>query len=505
MMKLAIMNTFDFKKHLSEQPIFGYVQQAADALGVEAYVVGGYVRDCLLGRSTQDVDFVCVGSGIELAKKTAALISPHLKVNVYKNFGTAMFHFDGWQVEFVGARKESYRSDSRKPIVEDGTLEDDQKRRDFTINALAVRVNQDHWGELIDPFDGLKDLKSGMIRTPLDPDITFSDDPLRMLRAIRFASQLRFDINAGTFEAIIRNKERIKILSQERITEELNKIILSPEPSYGFKLLFAAGLLEYILPELVALHGVEVIDGKGHKDNFYHTLKVLDNVAKVSDDLWLRWAALLHDIGKAPTKAFDPQVGWTFHGHEVVGAKMTRQIFRRLCLPNKEPLKKVETLVRLHLRPIALVKETVTDSAIRRLLFDAGEYLEDLMILCRADITSKDKSKVARFLSSFDKVEQKIMEVEERDRIRNFQPIVSGECIMYTFDLPPGRLIGEFKEAIKEAVLDGKIKNDFDQAFDLLLTLAKEKGLTPKKSKEEVKAWWQEQQALKQQEAAKRN
>lgn len=498
-------STFNFAEHISQFPLFNYLQQAADELGVEAYLVGGYVRDCLMGRQVKDVDVVCVGSGIALAHATAHRIGPHIKVSVYKNFGTAMFQYGDWQVEFVGARKESYRSNSRKPLVENGSLEDDQRRRDFTINAMAVCINQSRFGEFIDPFNGLQDLRQKCIRTPLDPSLTFCDDPLRMLRAIRFATQLQFDIEPNTFRGIIQNQTRLSILSQERITEELNKIILAEQPSYGFKLMDAAGLLHYILPELVALKGVEYVEGKGHKDNFFHTLKVLDNVAQYSSDLWLRWAALLHDIGKAPTKAFDPQQGWTFHGHEVVGAKMVRKTFERLRLSNREPLRKVEALVRLHLRPIALVKESVTDSAIRRLIFEAGDYLEDLMLLCRADITSKDKQKVKSYLKNFDRVEERIRQVEERDRIRHLQPVITGECIMFAFDLKPGKIIGVLKEALKEAILEGHIRNEFHEAFALLKKVASKHGIQLQKSTEEVYTWWQAQQAAHGQQIEKTN
>jgi putative nucleotidyltransferase with HDIG domain len=387
-----------------------------------------------------------------------------------------MVKFKDFDLEFVGARKESYRSDSRKPIVEDGTLEDDQKRRDFTINAMAIGLNENNYGELIDPFGGVAHLSKKIIQTPLDPNITFSDDPLRMLRAIRFASQLSFDIEANTFEAIINNTSRLKIISMERVNEELNKIILSPVPSYGFKLLFHSGLLKEFFPEMVALHGVEYVDNKAHKDNFFHTLQVLDNVAKDSNDLWLRWAAILHDIAKPATKRFDPQIGWTFHGHEDKGARMTPGIFRRLKLPMNEKMIFVQKLVRLHLRPIALVKE-VTDSAIRRLLFEAGDDIDALMTLCRADITSKNSEKVNKYMRNFEKVQQKMVELEERDKIRNFQPPVSGDEIMRMFNLPASRIVGDIKEEIKDAILDGKIKNSRDEALELLSRIAKEKGL----------------------------
>jgi poly(A) polymerase len=460
-----------------QHKVFKDVGAVADALQLETYVVGGYVRDLILNRPSKDIDFVCVGSGIHLAQKVAKTIGPNINVAVYKNFGTAQIVYQDLELEFVGARKESYRNDSRKPIVEDGSLEDDQRRRDFTINALAISLNKDTYGELIDPFDGREDIRKKIIRTPLDPATTFSDDPLRMMRAVRFASQLNFDIEASAFEAIINQAERLKIVSQERISEELNKIIASPVPSYGFKLLFHSGLLKQFFPELVALHGVEYVGSRAHKDNFFHTLQVLDNVAKVSDDLWLRWAAVLHDIAKPATKRYDKTHGWTFHGHEDRGARMTPGIFKRLKLPLNDRMEFVQKLVRLHLRPIPLSKE-VTDSAIRRLLFDAGNDIDALMTLCRADITSKNYDKVSRFLKNFDLVEQKIKEVEEKDHIRNFQPPVTGDEIMKMYNLPPGRVIGEIKEQIKEAILEGIIKNDKGQAMMLLENIAREKGLS---------------------------
>ncbi len=456
--------------------IFKQVGAVADALQVETYVVGGYVRDLILDRPSKDIDFVCVGSGILLAQKVAQALGPGVNVSIFKSFGTAQIVYQDLELEFVGARKESYRKDSRKPVVEDGTIEDDQRRRDFTINAMAIRLNETVYGELIDPFDGREDIKKKMIRTPLDPAVTFSDDPLRMMRAVRFASQLNFDIEATAFEAITNQAERLKIVSQERITDELNKIICSRVPSYGFKLLFHSGLLKHFFPELVALHGVEYIGNRAHKDNFFHTLQVLDNVAKVSDDLWLRWAAILHDIAKPATKRYDKVHGWTFHGHEDRGARMTPGIFKRLKLPLNDRMEFVQKLVRLHLRPIPLSKE-VTDSAIRRLLFDAGDDIDALMTLCRADITSKNYEKVSRFLKNFDLVEEKIKEVEEKDHIRNFQPPVTGDEIMKLYNLPPGRIIGEIKEQIKEAILDGVIKNDKEEAMALLQRIAKEKGL----------------------------
>lgn len=456
--------------------LFKVIGNAADKLNIEAYVVGGYVRDILLKRPSKDMDFVCVGSGIEWAEQVAKDLGK-AKVNVFKSFGTAQVKFKDWELEFVGARKESYRAESRKPIVEDGSLEDDQKRRDFTINALAINLNKNRFGELIDPFEGVKDLNSRIIRTPLEPGSTFSDDPLRMMRAIRFAAQLTFDIEADTFTGVIEHAERIRIISQERITDELNKIILSETPSYGFKLLYHAKLLDIIFPELVELQGAETKEGKGHKDNFYHTLQVLDNVAERSDDLWLRWAAILHDIAKPATKRFDKKVGWTFHGHEDKGARMVPGIFKKLKLPLGEPMKKVQKLVKLHLRPIALVKETVTDTAIRRLLYEAGDDVEDLMKLCKADITSKNHAKVKRYISNFKKVEHKMKEVEEKDKIRNFQPPVDGEEIMRIFNIRPGKIIGEMKEEIKEAILEGKIKNNHQEAYLYMLEVAKKKGL----------------------------
>lgn len=467
----------NFSEKLGD-PIFNLLSDASG--DVDTYLVGGYVRDLLLNRPSKDIDVVCVGSGIALAKAVAKSLGDDVSVSVFKNFGTAMLKAGDREIEFVGARKESYRSDSRKPIVEDGSLEDDQNRRDFTINALAISLNKKDFGELIDPFDGVKDLKRKIIKTPLDPKITFSDDPLRMMRAIRFASQLTFDIEPLTFEAILENKERIKIVSQERITDELNKIVQSPIPSYGFKLLFHSGLLHIIFPEMVELHGVENIEGKGHKDNFYHTLQVLDNVAKKSDDLWLRWAAILHDIAKPATKKFDKGIGWTFHGHEDKGARMVPGIFRKLKLPLGDNMKKVKNLVRLHLRPIALVNDTVTDSALRRLIFDAGNDIEDLLMLCRADITSKNPDKVKKYLKNFTKVENKLRDVEERDKVRDFQPPIRGEEIMEYFNIKPGKEVGTIKEEIKEAILEGKIKNNYDEAFGLMKELGRKLGLTGK-------------------------
>ncbi len=459
-----------------EHPVFKTITEVAASLKFETYVVGGYVRDILLKRPSKDIDFVCVGSGIRLAEGVANALGPRVKVSVFRNFGTAQITWDDLNLEFVGARRESYRQDSRKPVVEDGSLEDDQKRRDFTINAMAVSLNSHDHGALADPFDGVADLKRKIIRTPQDPAVTFSDDPLRMMRAVRFAAQLNFDIDADTFAAVISQAERLKIVSGERIIEELNKIILCRVPSYGFKLLFHSGLLKQFFPEMVALHGVEYVGNQAHKDNFFHTLQVLDNVAKVSDDLWLRWAAIMHDIAKPVTKKFDKTHGWTFHGHEEKGARMTPAIFRRLKLPMDERMLFVQKLVRLHLRPIPLVR-SVTDSAIRRLLFDAGNDIDALMKLCRADITSKNNEKVTRFLKNFDVVERKMAEVEQKDHLRNFQPPVSGDEIMAMYNLQPGRIIGELKEQIKEAILEGEIKNDRDEALGLLRKIAAEKGL----------------------------
>ncbi len=465
--------------------IFKTVRDVSKQLGVEAYVVGGYVRDSLLKRPSVDIDIVVLGSGIAVANAVAHQLDPSMKVKVFKNFGTAMFYFKGaknWEVEFVGARKESYRLNSRKPIVEDGNLEEDQKRRDFTINALAYSLNKADFGALLDPFEGVKDLKARCIKTPLDPDLTYSDDPLRMMRAIRFATQLNFKIEKDSFDAISRNADRIKIVSKERVLDELNKIILSPKPSQGFKLLDQSSLLSYIFPKLLDLKGVEIRNGIGHKDNFYHTLEVLDNVALNSDDLWLRWAALLHDIAKPATKRFVEGQGWTFHGHEFRGAKMVPKIFNALKLPMNEKMRFVQKMVLLHLRPIVLSKEIVTDSAIRRLLFDAGDDIEDLMMLCEADITSKNEAKVKRFLNNFKLVRQKLIDIEKKDKIRNWQPPISGEIIMESFDLKPSRQIGVIKEAIRNAILDGEVENNYESAFAFMLKKGNELGLTPKKN-----------------------
>lgn len=458
--------------------IFRIISEQASLQGVRAYVIGGYVRDSLIGRKSKDIDIVVEGSGIELARAVASTTGTN--VNVFKNFGTAMMRWKDLEIEFVGARKESYRSDSRKPIVEDGSLRDDQLRRDFTINALAFSLQPHDFGKLSDPFDGVGDLNSKLIRTPLEPDTTYSDDPLRMLRAIRFASQLSFTIHPDSLNAIGRNKDRLSILSHERITEELNKILLSPKPSVGFYLLDSTGLLEMIIPQLSKLKGVEQIDGKGHKDNFSHTLEVLDNLAEYSDNLWLRWAALLHDIAKPATKKFEPGIGWTFHGHDFLGGKMVAGIFKQLRMPLNEKMKFVQKMVQLHLRPIALVQEEVTDSAVRRLLFDAGDDIEELMQLCEADITSKNNNTVRKHKNNFAMVRQKLIEVEEKDAVRNFRNPVTGELIMEKYGIPPGKEIGIIKEFIKNAVLDGVIGNNIEEAEMLMQQKAAELGLEPK-------------------------
>ncbi len=461
-----------------DNPVFGHIRETVDRLGVEAYVVGGFVRDYYLRRPSTDIDVVVVGDGVAVAEDLGRKL--RAKVSIFKTFGTAMLRWQGTEVEFVGARRESYSHDSRKPQVEPGTLEDDQRRRDFTINAMAWSLNSATFGRLVDPFDGMYDLEECTIRTPCDPDITFSDDPLRMMRAIRFASQLGFDIYDETFEAIRRNRERISIVSRERIIVELNKIVASPVPSIGFELLELTGLLELIFPEMHRLSGVERRGSHAHKDNFKHTLKVLDNVALRSEDLWLRWAAVLHDIAKPLTKAYDPHIGWTFHQHEVVGSKMIPQIFRRMKLPMNEHMRFVQKLVFLHLRPIILSEDMVTDSAVRRLLFEAGDDVESLMTLCEADITSGIDAKVKRYLANFELVRRKMRDLEERDRIRNFQPPITGDIIMSTYDLSPCSIIGEIKDRIKNAILDGEIPNEYDAAYAMMQRLAEEFGLSEK-------------------------
>lgn len=462
---------------LLDNPVFKVVGQEADRLGMDAYLVGGYVRDLLLGRESKDVDFTTVGPGLALAEAVAERLGILDKLVMFKNFRTAHFIYKDINYEFVGARKESYRADSRKPIVEEGTLEDDLARRDFTVNALAVCVNENRFGELIDLYEGLRHMNQGRLITPLDPELTFSDDPLRMLRGVRFASQLNFTLDENAVRAMSLVKERIRIISRERIGDELNKLVLSDKPSAGFKILFETGLLEIIFPEMHALHGVDEINGHAHKDNFYHTLQVLDNIVPYTDNLWLRWAAILHDIAKPPTKRYEPGRGWTFHGHEDLGARMVPRIFKRIGLPLNEKMKFVQKMVKLHLRPIALVKEEITDTAIRRLLFEAGDDLDALMTLCRADITSKNPKRVKRYLANYEKVMERLREVEEKDRIRNFQPPLSGEDIMRIFGLQPGKEVGILKNALKEAILEGTIENDPDQAMPFILEEAKKLGL----------------------------
>ena len=471
-------------RHLSGRP-FQIIREAADEAGLEVYVIGGYVRDIFLCRPSKDIDVVVVGSGIELAKAVAKKLGKKANLSVFRNFGTAQVKLKDLELEFVGARKESYNHDSRKPIVEDGTLEDDQNRRDFTINALALCLNEDRFGELVDPFGGVEDMANLTIRTPLDPDITFSDDPLRMMRAIRFATQLGFFIDPTTFEAIERNRGRIEIISKERIVDELNKIILSPKPSIGFELLDKSGLLPLIFPELAALKGAETREGIGHKDNFAHTLMVLDRLSKTSDDLWLRWSALFHDIAKPVTKRFDSRLGWTFHNHNFIGEKMIPGIFRKMKLPLNEKMKYVQKMVSLHMRPIGLSDEEVTDSAIRRLLFDAGDDIDDLIKLCEADITSKNPDKVRRYLNNFRLVRERLVAIEEKDRVRNFQPPVSGEEIMATFGLAPCREVGAIKSSIKDAILDGVIPNAREAAWKYMLEKAHAMGLRAVKNEKE--------------------
>jgi len=467
-------------KHALSNSIFEVIHQASKELNTKSYVIGGFVRDFFLERNTQkDIDVVAVGSGIELAQKVSELLPENPVVRVFKNYGTAMFRHQDIDVEFVGARKESYNFDSRKPVVENGTLQDDQNRRDFTINALAFSLNENNYGELFDPFEGWNDLHQKIIRTPLDPDITYSDDPLRMMRAIRFASQLHFTIEKKSLEAIVRNKNRINIISNERIIEEINKILLSEKPSIGFILLYKTGLLDIILPELTALNNVEEIEGHTHKNNFYHTLEVVDNISKNTDNLWLRWTALLHDIGKAPTKRFHKNHGWTFHGHEFLGGKMVRKIFTRLHMPQNHKMRYVSKLVRMSSRPIVIAEDKVTDSAVRRLVFDAGKDIDDLMTLCEADITTKNPKKFEKYLRNFKIVRQKIVEVEEKDRVRNFQPPITGEQIMKLFNLKPSREIGVLKEAVKEAILEGEIPNQYQPAYDFVLKKAKELEIFP--------------------------
>lgn len=464
------------REHL-HNPLFKKLSKLAEETQDEIYVIGGFVRDLYLNRPSKDIDILVIGNGIRFAEAAGKLL--HAKVSVFKNFGTAMLRDGDWEIEFVGARKESYRSDSRKPIVENGTLEDDQKRRDFTINALALGLNESNFGQLLDPFNGIRDLENKLICTPLDPDITFSDDPLRMLRAIRFASQLNFSIDDKAIEAIKKNTDRIRIVSMERVTDELNKIILAPKPSLGFEYLFNTGLLKEIFPQMADLQGVEVIDGKGHKDNFYHTLQVLDNISVNTDDLWLRWAAILHDIAKPATKRFEPGHGWTFHGHEDRGARMVPKIFARLKLPLNEKMKLVQKLVQLHLRPIVLAQDIVTDSAVRRLLFEAGEEIEGLMLLCNADVTTKNEYKVKKYRNNFELVKRRLREVEESDQIRNWQPPVTGEDIMLAFNLRAGREVGIIKNQIREAILEGEIKNSREEAIEYMLKKGIEIGLVP--------------------------
>ncbi|MFA8300254.1 MAG: CCA tRNA nucleotidyltransferase [Hyphomicrobiales bacterium] len=473
------------KEHL-KHPIFGIISRVSEEMGVKSWVIGGYVRDLILERPSKDIDIVVLGSGIELAQKVAESIGRDTQAHYFKNFGTAQITYKNFEIEFVGARKESYRRDSRKPIVEDGSLEDDQNRRDLTINALAISLNKDSFGELLDPFNGIEDIENKVIRTPLDPDITFSDDPLRMLRAIRFSAQLDFMIEEKSLDAIERNSARMSIISAERISDELNKMVISPNPYKAFYLLEKTGLLSIILPEMVALKGVDYKEGKGHKDNFYHTLEVLENVAQTSDSLWLRWAAILHDIGKPQTKRYDPIHGWTFHSHEFVGKKMIPLIFRKLKLPMNEKMRYVQKLVLLHLRPIVLAEDIVSDSAVRRLLYEAGNDVDDLMTLCEADITSKNEAKVRKYLKNFKLVRQKLKEIEAKDKIRNWQPPISGDLIMKTFGLNPCKEIGIIKNDIREGILDGLIPNEFERAYLYMLEKGKDLGLTIKVNRDEL-------------------
>ena len=470
-------STYNFTEKLTH-PIFLIVSAIAERLDKSVFVIGGYVRDLILNRASKDIDFVVLGSGIDMANEVAGQIGKDVKVNIFKNFGTAMLRYEDLELEFVGARKESYRNDSRNPVVENGTIEEDQNRRDFTINAMAISMNKNNFGELIDPFNGLEDLKNKIIRTPLDPDITYSDDPLRMMRAIRFASQLDFKIQDISLEAIKKNKERIKIVSSERITEELNKIILSQKPSIGLNLLFDTELLQIILPQLANLYGVEAYQGKKHKDNFAHTLQVVDKISQSTDNLWLRWAAVLHDVAKPIAKKLDPENGWTFHNHDFMGSKMIPSIFKQLKLPLNEKMQYVQKMVVLHHRPIFLSEKEVTDSAIRRLLFDAGDDIHDLMLLCEADITSKIPEKVKKYVENFQIVRQKLKDIEEKDRIRNWQPPISGEEIMQIFKLPPCKEVGIIKSAIKEAILEGEIGNNYEEAYQFMINKGKELGLS---------------------------